>query len=141
MSTREPATVVFGATGYLGTLATAALLAEERCRLILPLRGGRAPHDVRPPMLDASVASGGRVESADLDRVEVMDLPNPAQMPQLARRFRDLGVDRIVHCAGSVHYFDRAQLRAGNVELTDAIVQLALRLDLERLYYVSTAFS
>jgi hypothetical protein len=50
-------------------------------------------------------------------------------------------VDRIVHCAGSVDYFDRGLLVAGNVELTEAIVRLALGLDLERLYYLSTAFS
>jgi thioester reductase-like protein len=141
MSTREPATALFGATGYLGTLATATLLAEERCRLILPVRGGRSREQVLPPILAECEASGRRIKSADLDRVEVMDLPNTPQIPQLAGRFRDLGVDRIVHCAGSVHYFDRAQLRAGNVELTDTIVRLALRLDLERLCYVSTAFS
>ena len=46
MSTREPATVLFGATGYLGTLATATLLAEERCRLILPVRGQRSREEV-----------------------------------------------------------------------------------------------
>jgi nucleoside-diphosphate-sugar epimerase len=141
MSTREPATVLLGATGYIGTLATATLLAEERCRLILPVRGGRSREQVLRPILAECEASGRRIESADLDRLEVTDLPDTPQIPQLAGRFRDLGVDRIAHCAGSVHYFDRVQLRAGNVELTDAIARLALRLDLERLYYISTAFS
>jgi thioester reductase-like protein len=141
MSTRNPATVIFGATGYLGTLATATLLAEEPCRLILPVRGGRSREQVLRPILAECEASGRRIESAVLDRVEVTELPDTAQIPRLAGRFRNLGVDRIVHCAGSVHYFDRAQLRAGNVVLTDSIAQLALGLDVERLDYLSTAFS
>ncbi len=141
MSIREPATVLFGATGYLGSLAASTLLAEERCRLILPVRGGRSRDEVLGPIVAECEASGCRIGPADLDRVEVTELPPTAQIPQLAERFRDLGVSRIVHCAGSVHYFNRAKLRAGNVELTDAIVQLALRLDLERFYYLSTAFS
>lgn len=141
MSTRAPATVVFGGTGYLGSLATATLLAEERCRLILPVRGGRSREQVLEPILAECAASGRRIEPPDLDRIEVTDLPDTGRIPELAGRFRDLGVDRIVHCAGSVHYFDRRQLREGNVELTDAIARLGLRLDLERLYYISTAFS
>jgi nucleoside-diphosphate-sugar epimerase len=141
MSHRDPATVVFGATGYLGSLATATLLAEERCRLILPVRGGRSREQVLRPILAECKASGRRVVSADLDRLEVMDLPDTGGIPGLAGRLRALGVNRIVHCAGSVHYFDRDQLVAGNVELTDAIAQLGLRLDLECLYYLSTAFS
>jgi nucleoside-diphosphate-sugar epimerase len=141
MSTREPATVLFGATGYLGTLAAATLLAEERCRLILPVRGRRSREQVLRPILAECEASGRRIETADLDRLEVTDLPETALIPQLAGRFRDLGVDRIVHCAGSVEYFHRARLVAANVELTDAIARLAVGLDLERLYYLSTAFS
>jgi len=141
MSPREPATAVFGATGYLGTLATATLLAEERCRLILPVRGRRSREEVLRPILAECEASGRRIESADLDRVEVTDLPETARIPQLAGRYRDLGVDRIVHCAGSVDYFDRARLVAGNVELTDAIARLAVGLNVERLDYISTAFS
>ncbi len=141
MSTREPATVLFGATGYLGTLAAATLLAQERCRLILPARGQRSREQVLRPILAECEASGRRIESADLDRLEVTDLPETARIPQLAGRFRDLGVNRIVHCAGSVDYFDRARLVAANVELTDAIARLAVGLDLECLYYISTAFS
>jgi nucleoside-diphosphate-sugar epimerase len=141
MSTGDPATVVFGATGYLGTLATATLLAEEQCRLILPVRGQRSREQVLRPILAECAASGGRIESAELDRLEVTDLPETRAIPQLAGRFRDLGVNRIVHCAGSVHYFDRVRLVAGNVELTDAIAQLGLRLNLECLYYLSTSFS
>lgn len=141
MSMREPATVVFGSTGYLGSLATATLLAEEPCRLILPVRGGRTREQVLQPILSECVAAGFRVESADLDRIEVTKLPDTGMIPELAGQFRDLGANRIVHCAGSVHYFDRRQLREGNVELTDAIARLALRLDVERLYYISTAFS
>src|SRR3954471_8572471 len=116
MSTRQPATVFFGATGYLGTMATATLLAEERCRLILPVRGPRSRDQVLRPILAECEASGRRIESADLDRIEVTDLPETARIPQLAGRYRNLGVDRIVHCAGSVDYFDRARLVAGNVE-------------------------
>ena len=58
MATREPATVVFGATGYLGTLAAATLLAEERCRLILPVRGQRSREQVLRPILAECEASG-----------------------------------------------------------------------------------
>jgi nucleoside-diphosphate-sugar epimerase len=141
MRTRDPATVVFGATGYLGTLATATLLAEERCRLILPIRGRRSREQVLRPILAECAASGRPIESGDLERLEVTDLPDTAEIPRLAGRFRDLGVDRIVHGAGSVHYFDRVKLIAGNVELTDAIAQLALCLNVDRLYYFSTAFS
>src|SRR5436305_13423617 len=102
MSPREPATAVFGATGYLGTLATATLLAEERCRLILPVRGGRSREQVLRPILAECKASGRRIEPADLDRLEVMDLPDTGGIPALAGRFRALGVNRTVHCPGSV---------------------------------------
>jgi nucleoside-diphosphate-sugar epimerase len=141
MSTRKPATVVFGATGYLGTLAAATLLAEERCRLILPVRGRWSREQALRPILAECEASGRRIDSADLDRLEVTDLPETARIAELAGRFRDLGANRIVHCAGSVDYFDRPKLVAANVELTDAIARLAVGLDLECLYYLSTAFS
>ncbi len=141
MSTRKPATVVFGATGYLGTLAAATLLAEERCRLILPVRGRWSREQALRPILAECEASGRRIDSDDLDRLEVTDLPETARIPELAGRFRDLGANRIVHCAGSVDYFDRPKLVAANVELTDAIARLAVGLDLECLYYLSTAFS
>jgi nucleoside-diphosphate-sugar epimerase len=141
MSTREPATVVFGATGYLGSLATATLLAQEPCRLILPVRGARPREQVLGPILAECEASGRRIDPADRERLEVIDLPETGGIPGLAGRLRALGVGRIVHCAGSVDYFDRDRLVAGNVELTEAIAQLGLGLDLECLYYLSTAFS
>jgi nucleoside-diphosphate-sugar epimerase len=96
---------------------------------------------VLQPILAECEASGRPIESADLDRIEVMELPETARIPQLADRFWNLGVERIVHCAGSVEYFHRTRLVAGNVELTDAIAQLAVGLDVERLFYLSTAFS
>lgn len=141
MSTREPATVVFGATGYLGTLATATLLAQERCRLILPVRGGRSREQVLRPILTECAASGRSIEPTDLDRLDVMPLPATDAIAELAGRFRAQGVNRIVHCAGSVEYFHRSRLVAANVDLTEAIARLAARLDVERLYYLSTAFS
>src|SRR5581483_9053978 len=99
MSMRHPATVVFGGTGYLGSLATATLLAQERCRLILPVRGGRSREQVIGPILAECAASGRRIESAELDRLEVTELPETVGIPGLAGRFRSLGVERIVHCA------------------------------------------
>src|SRR5262249_29861312 len=76
MSSGDPATVVFGATGYLGSLATATLLAEESCRLILPVRGQRSREQVLRPILAECEAAGRWIEAADLNRLEVMDLPD-----------------------------------------------------------------
>jgi len=40
MSTREPATVVLGATGYLGGLAAAALLGEDLAKILATVQDG-----------------------------------------------------------------------------------------------------
>jgi nucleoside-diphosphate-sugar epimerase len=47
----------------------------------------------------------------------------------------------VLHCAGSLSYFNVRKLQAGNLDLTSAILSLATALDLRRFVYLSSAYS
>ena len=69
------ATVVTGATGYMGSLITACLLAEERSRLILPVRSKHKPESVLAKIVSELEASDRPVTQQHLDRLTVLPLP------------------------------------------------------------------
>ena len=135
------ATLVTGATGFLGGLIAAKLLAEEPARLVLPVRA-RHTRDAVLTRLAAEIAATGAPITSDLaDRVTIVPLPDAAEIPALATAMRALRVRRIVHAAGCVDYFHTENLAKGNTDLTSAMVRLGQALRVERFEFISTAFS
>lgn len=128
--------LVLGGSGFLGRVLSARLLADTPCPLVLPVRDRHDPVDVQ-----ASIAA----EHANLtlqtvqERTRIVRLP--ARLTDLAPTCRNAGVRGVIHSAGSVSYFDRAALTAGNEDLTRGALALGASLNVEHFTYVSTAFS
>ena len=137
---RTRATVVTGATGYMGSLITACLLAEERSRLILPVRPKHRPENVLAKIVGELEASDHPVTQQHLDRLTVLPLPPVSEMPGLRDTLRALGVDEIIHAAGCVDYFNTHNLNLGNLELTRAWIELGHALRVRRFHFISSAF-
>jgi len=77
----------------------------------------------------------------DLSRLVAVPLPSPGRFHELDETLVRFGVDEIVHCAGSVDYFDPIRLKEANIDLTADLLEVAKRLRLRRFIYLSTAFS
>ncbi|MFL5343069.1 MAG: SDR family oxidoreductase [Gemmataceae bacterium] len=137
---RSSAIAVTGATGYLGSLIAAGLLAEGRRRLVLPVRPHHAAEGVIARLAKEVAASGKHLPDL-AERITVLPLPTTDEIPALADTFRRLGVEEIVHAAGCVDYFHTENLARGNVELTDAFVKLSQELHARRFTFISSAFS
>lgn len=128
-----------GGTGYLGGVLAAGLLRDPQTQLILPVRSQHTPESV----LNNIAAEFGD-EAAPVDwqqRVRVIALPPPNEIPALAPGLRRQKVDTIIHSAGCVDYFHQDNLSKGNIELTQAVVQLGQELGVGRFAFISTAFS
>ena len=137
---RSAATIITGASGHLGSLIVAGLLAESEKRLVLPVRSTHTRDSVLAPVVAELKASGCRAAPALLDRVTVVPLPPTAEIPKLSGALRELGADEIIHAAGCVDYFNTHKLNVGNLELTRALVALGQALDVRRFFFISTAF-
>lgn len=141
LGVRPAATIVTGATGYLGSLIAAKLLAETNAHLVIPAR----PHHLREAVIARIVGEAihaGANHASQLDRrLTVVELPPADSIPDLALELRGLGVEDIVHCAGCVDYFNSEALAEGNVDLTRAFIALGQQLKIRRFTFVSTAFS
>ncbi len=137
---RPPATLLTGATGFLGGLVAAKLLTDSDCRLILPIRTHHDTHAIWNRIVAEALVTGAS-PSRLADRVAVLPLPASHDIRILSQACRDQGVTSIVHCAGCVDYFDTKALNAGNIDLTGAVVKLAQDLHAKRLTFVSSAFS
>lgn len=133
-------TLVSGGTGYLGSLILARLLVEEPTRFLVLVR--------RPITLDAlfqpialELELAGYDPREFRDRLQLAQLPALDRMTELDAAARELRVDRVIHAAGCLDYFDRAALRAVNVDLTAALLDRARAWGCRRFAYLSTAFS
>lgn len=141
MSFRRAATIVTGATGYVGSLVAGKLLAETDAHLVLPVR----PHHSRESVLARITNEVNAVRasaSSDLSRrVSVVPLPPIDEMSRLGELLRGHTIVDLIHCAGCVDYFHSENLAKGNPGLTKAFVDLAHSLRVRRFVFVSTAFS
>jgi nucleoside-diphosphate-sugar epimerase len=133
------ASLITGGNGFLGGLAAAALLAEEKRRILLPVRPTVAPGDclarIRLALLDRDVPE----QLAD----ELMGLVSVVELPPLDR-LRDLAssmeIDEIVHCAGCVDYFDKRRLQTANIDFTSKLLDAGREWGVRRFLYLSTAY-
>ena len=138
MTARPPTVLLTGATGYVGTLVLARLLARPGTRVVCPIRARDAAH--ARERLDEVLRSLWAQPSADLaERITpfAFDLGHPgADVPLLDE------VTHVLHCAASVRFdLPLAQARRANVGTAVVIADLARRARrLERMVHVSTAY-
>lgn len=131
-----------GASGYLGGLIAAQLLARSECELVVPLRPSSSAEGFRS-RLSLELAALGYEPDALQARVHVVSWSGAegAGSPDWDVPSVPEGIDEIIHCAGCLDYYDLDALNAVNVELTTALLRLGKRWGVSRFTYVSTAFS
>lgn len=133
--------LITGATGYVGSLLAAALLARSSSKVIAPVRDKHGSSEVRARIAAELQALGAEASLADdAERLVVVSLPPREVLNELVPTLRAHGVTEIVHAAGSVDYFNAHALQEVNVELTRALLALGRALELERFVFISTAF-
>jgi nucleoside-diphosphate-sugar epimerase len=139
--TSAGAILVTGGNGFLGSLVVATALMESDDTIVLPLREPYTRERVLAPIVAELAAEGRPAAAEDLARVVILPLPACDRIDELLPALRDLRVREILHCAGSLSYFNVRKLQAGNLDLTRAVLSLGTALDLRRFVYVSTAYS
>ncbi len=131
--------ILTGASGYVGRLVAAAILAKEDDSLILPLRAGRDSIEVQRAILaEAALLDPSPLSAARAARLRFVSIEEIES--EIAER-ADTRISEIIHCAGCVDYFNAARLHDGNTELTRRMLALARRLEVDRFSFMSTAFS
>jgi nucleoside-diphosphate-sugar epimerase len=131
-----------GATGYVGSVLAAALLARTSSKVVAPVRDKHAVTEVRARIAAELMALGADASLVDdTERFAVVNLPPREALSELAPTLRAHGVTEIVHSAGSVDYFNANALQEVNVELTRALLALGRAIDITRFVFISTAFS
>lgn len=121
----------------------AGLLSRRDVRLILPLRKMAA----QPRILDRLHRNLGKIEGergvSDLQEnsTEFVPLESSGTLENLEELCRRERVSEIVHCAGCVDYFDEQELDKANVRYTENLLQLGRRIGVERIVFLSSAFS
>lgn len=132
-----------GASGYLGGLIAASLLAADpELRILAPVRAGRDRDAVLHPIASELAAlANDPAAAAQVERIQLEVLPPLASLADLDAALLAFEVDEVVHCAACLDYFDREALQAVNVGLTAALLDQARRVGVKRFVHVSTAFS
>lgn len=127
--------LLLGGTGFLGRVIAARLLTDTDCPILLPVRSRHEPAQV----LAAIAAEDPRL-SVEVVSARCQVVPLPSDLVDLAPQARAFGVRGLLNCAGSVAYFNRDALIAGNESLTEAAIALGRALEVEHFTYLSTAF-
>jgi nucleoside-diphosphate-sugar epimerase len=136
------AILLSGGTGFIGTLIAAVLLGREQRRVVAFAREGWQASDLVAQILPELGHDAGLREQAEIfGRLTILPMPAIAELSGYAQQLSRLGVTEIVHCAGSMDYFNSAELEQTNIHLTDAMLELARALTVERFVHVSTAYS
>jgi nucleoside-diphosphate-sugar epimerase len=136
------ASIVFGGSGYVGTLIVAAVLAEAPRPLVLPIRATADREACMARIRTALLARGIAHDALEqrLGLISLIELPAPDRLDELAPMLRTLGADELIHSAGCLDYWDTRLLHSVNVDLTRAIVALARTAGISRILYISTAY-
>lgn len=136
------ASIVFGGSGYVGTLIVAAVLAEAPRPLVLPIRATADREACMARIRSALLARGiaHDVLEQRLGLISLIELPALDRLDELAPMLRALGADELIHSAGCLDYWDTRLLHSVNVDLTRAIVALARTAGISRILYISTAY-
>lgn len=139
---RPGTALVTGGSGYVGSLIVAQLLARSDYRLVVPLRSETGPFLER---LDRELAAlDCHRDAAITERLTLISWHGATASETLDDwrvKFRDRGIDEILHCAGCLDYFDDLNLEAVNVCFTSRLLALAEDLAVRRFVFISTAYS
>ncbi len=130
------ASLLVGSTGFLGGLVAAGLLAETSGVIVAPIRSAHTRESVVATIRE-ELEREGVAGSVDFDRFVTVPL-DFATLPEVCAKY---GVSEILHCAGSVDYFNSLKLREANIDLTTDLLALAKRFAMRRFVFLSTAFS
>ncbi len=135
------AVCITGASGYVGRLVAAALLAYEDVDLVIPVREKYSAADIATAVAKECETLGTPASPEMLRRLHVVALPPTSEMASLGPLLRQHRVRQIIHCAGSLSYFSASKLKEGNLDLTRALLDVAKANGVHRFLYMSTAFS
>jgi thioester reductase-like protein len=137
--TKGPPTVLLtGATGYLGTLVLARILARPGAQVVCPIRARDDGH--ARERLGAVLGTLWATPSADAVQRTwpvAFDLEHPdADLPLLSE------ITHVLHCAASVRFdLPLTRARRANVATAAVIADIARRAPgLQRIVHVSTAY-
>ncbi len=130
------ALLLVGSTGFLGGLVAAGLLAETQSTIVAPIRSSHTRESVLATIREELVREGV-AQTIDFERFVTV----PLDFAELADACATYGVSEILHCAGSVDYFNSQKLREANIDLTTDLLGLAKRFAMRRFVFLSTAFS
>src|SRR5262245_43352985 len=137
MAKSQTATMITGASGFLGSLVAAALLADQHRRIVLPVRSGA--HNNWPLRLRIALLDRG-IPDAEVDALlslaEILELPPAHSIHEMSSWACSRDIEDIVHCAGCVDYFDKKQLHLANVEFTDSLLKVANAWKIKRFFYL-----
>jgi len=132
--------LITGATGYLGGMVSAALAADRSARLILLIREKRDRGQVVSRILDELAYSGAPPDGRAGERITVIPMSGTLRSADIVRAMAPFHIREIVHCAGALSYWDVEKLKAGNVLLTEELLDAGRRLGVRRFIYLSSAF-
>lgn len=132
--------MIVGASGLVGSLVAAGLICQGNNRLILPVRSHHRPENIIQSIAEELIALNARHLLPQLQQVQVVELPPANQIQDLLPTLATAGVQEIIHSAGSVEYFNSANLKEVNIDLTQQLLTLGKNLGVERFIYMSTAF-
>ncbi len=132
-----------GGTGYLGSLASAQLLADGWAEhLVLPTRKAPIAGELPAELVRELRALGLRAEAfASRVSAEAWRGAEPETEGSLKALLRDHGAQTLVHCAGCLDYFDDVALEAINVGFTRRLLSAAAAAGVRFVAFVSTAYA
>jgi len=132
--------LLIGGSGYLGGLVAAGLLSDTDSLIIAPIRGAHTRESVLAPIRE-ELRCEGLADRIDFERILTVPLPDSDDWSALDALVERYAIEQIVHCAGSVDYFNVALLHEANIVLTGRLLDLARRHAMQRFVFLSTAFS
>jgi len=141
MTSMPSSVVLFGSTGYVGTLILAELLHSTTWRVVLPVRPGHDISRFLQRIEDSCQQLNGHVDRNFQHRLSIFALPALGEPIITPFPLRSCPIERVINAAGNVNYFAEAELNQGNIELTRQTLEFARRIGSPNYVYVSTAFS
>jgi len=141
MTSMRSSVVLFGGTGYVGSLILAELLRSTPWEIVLPIRPEYETSGLPERIVRACQRLHGGSAADFLHRVSVLTLPSPDQpiLPPVSLRNRH--IERVINAAGNVNYFAEAELNEGNIAMTRRTLEFTRRVGGPDYVYISTAFS